>query len=425
MDRQTPRRFATTPGTRDVLPPESTRLLDVQAKIRERFRLFGYGEVITPALEYSEVIEEPKLRDASFKLFDQDNQMLLLRPEMTTPIARLVAQRLRNFPPPHKLSYVLPVYRRANVGRGQSAEIYQAGVEVVGSPSPQEDAATVALLVDVLNTLGLEAPGDFAVVLGQTAFYEAYLRRAAPEVAPAFLAALAAKDLVRVDALAADLPDEVAAAVREIPRLVGSTADGAVLEEAAKFAKNAPEALEALENLREILRHLEAYRRLDAVILDLGLIGRHNYYTGAVFEVYAAGLGFTVANGGRYDNLLKRFGQNLPATGFAIYLERLLSVLPEEDDSPLLVLIGGGVGGTKAAVGLRASGVPTLHLPEDLEPDAAMKYAASVDAAWICYPMGDNGAKLAAAQRGATFEAVKIEDVADRVRGGMPEGVPR
>ena len=425
MDHQTPRRFATTSGTRDVLPPESTRLLDVQAKIRERFRLFGYGEVITPALEYSEVIEEPKLRDVSFKLFDQDNQMLLLRPEMTTPIVRLVAQRLRNVPPPHKLSYVLPVYRRANVGRGQSAEIYQAGVEVLGSPSPQEDAGTVALLVDVLNTLGLEAPGDFAVVLGQTAFYEAYLQRAAPDTAPAFLAALAAKDLVRVDALAADLPDHVSGAVREIPRLVGPAVDGAVLEEATKFAEVAPEAMEALENLREILRHLEAYGCLRAVILDLGLIGRHNYYTGAVFEVYAAGLGFTVANGGRYDNLLKRFGQDLPATGFAIYLERLLSVLPEEDDSPLLVLVGGGVGGTEAAVALRASGVPTLHLPEDLEPDAAARYAASVEAPWICYPMGDGGAKLAAAQRGAPFEAVKIEDVADRVLGGMPEGAPR
>ena len=424
MDHQTPRRFATTSGTRDVLPPESTRLLDVQAKIRERFRLFGYGEVITPALEYSEVIEEPKLRDVSFKLFDQDNQMLLLRPEMTTPIVRLVAQRLRNVPPPHKLSYVLPVYRRANVGRGQSAEIYQAGVEVLGSPSPQEDAGTVALLVDVLNTLGLEAPGDFAVVLGQTAFYEAYLQRAAPDTAPAFLAALAAKDLVRVDALAADLPDHVSGAVREIPRLVGPAVDGAVLEEAAKFAEVAPEAMEALDNLREILRHLEAYGCLRAVILDLGLIGRHNYYTGAVFEVYAAGLGFTVANGGRYDNLLKRFGQDLPATGFAIYLERLLSVLPEEADSPLLVLVGGGVGGTEVAVALRASGVPTLHLPEDLGPDSAARYAASVEAAWICYPMGDGGAKLAAAQRGAPFEAVKIEDVADRVLGGMPEGAP-
>jgi ATP phosphoribosyltransferase regulatory subunit len=161
------------------------------------------------------------------------------------------------------------------------------------------------------------------------------------------------------------------------------------------------------------------------VILDLGLIGRHNYYTGAVFEVYAAGLGFTVANGGRYDNLLKRFGQDLPATGFAIYLERLLAVLPEEDDSPLLVLVGGGVGGTKVAVDLRAFGVPTLHLPEDLEPAAAAKYASSVDAAWICYPTGDGDAKLAPARPGAPFEAVKIEDVANRVLGGVPEGARR
>src|ERR671913_1140486 len=203
MDREPPRKFATTPGTRDVLPPESTRLLDVQGLIRDRFKLFGFREVLTPALEYSEVIEEHGLRDVSYKLFDQDNQMLLLRPEMTTPIARVISQRLAGSPPPHKLSYVLPAYRRASVGRGRSAELYQAGVEVVGSPSPQEDAATIALLVDVMNTLGLEAPGDFAVVLGQTAFYESYLRHAAPEAAPDLLAALTAKDLVRVEAVAA------------------------------------------------------------------------------------------------------------------------------------------------------------------------------------------------------------------------------
>jgi ATP phosphoribosyltransferase regulatory subunit len=422
MNRQTPRKFATTPGTRDVLPPESTRLLDVQARIRERFRLFGYGEVLTPALEYSEVIEEPKLRDVSFKLFDPDNQMLLLRPEMTTPIARLVAQRLRNFPPPYKLSYVLPVYRRASVGRGRSAELYQAGVEVVGSPSPQEDAATIALLVDVLNILGLEAPGDFAVVLGQSAFYEAYLWHVAPETAPALLEALAAKDLVRVDAIAAALPDGIATGVRGIPRLVGPAADGAVLEEAAQLARDAPEALAALENLREILRHLDAYGCLGAVILDLGLIGRHKYYTGAVFEAHVAGLGFTIANGGRYDNLLKRFGRDLPATGFAIYLERLLSVLPEEDDSTLLILVGGGVEGTKAAVALRGSGVPTLHLSENMEPDAAAKYASSVEAGWICY-LTSEGAKLASAKPGARFEEVRIEDVAERVLGGTPKRV--
>src|SRR5215212_3067340 len=424
MKRVTHRKFATTPGTRDILPPESTRLRDVQTRIRERFRLFGYGEVLTPTLEYYEAIEEPKLREASFKLFDPDNHMVMLRPEMTTPIARLVAQRLQNFPPPHKLSYVLPVYRRINVGRGQSAELYQAGVEVVGSPSPQEDAATIALLVDVLNSLGLEAMRDFTIVLGQTAFYAAYLRYAAPQAAPAFLEALAAKDLVRVDSLTAGLPDKLTVGVRGIPRLVGPAAEGGVLEEAAKLAGDAAEAMAALENLRVILHHLDAYGCLEAVILDLGLIGRHNYYTGAVVEAYAPRLGFTVANGGRYDNLLKRFGQEMPATGFAIYLERLLSVLPEDEAAPLLVLVGGDVEGTKVAVSLRRSGVPVLHLSEDLEPEAAAKYASSVDAGWVCYPTPD-GVKLAPAEPGARFEALRIGDVTGKVLGGDPQGVPR
>src|SRR5215216_3731334 len=405
MKKETPRKFSTTPGTRDVLPPESTRLLDVQAKILERFRMHGFREVITPSLEYSEVLEEPKLRDASFKLFDPDNQMLLLRPEMTTPIARLVAQRLRNSPPPHKLSYSLPVYRRTGVGRGQSAEFHQAGVEVVGSTSPGEDAGTIALLVDALESVGLR---DFVVVLGQTAFYEGYLRRAAPEVAPELLAALAAKDLVRVDEISSNLP----AGVREIPRLVGPAADASVLEKAALYAEG--EAAGALQNLKEILAHLDACGRLGSVMLDLGLIGRHNYYTGAVYEVYAAGLGFSVANGGRYDNLLRRFGETLPATGFAISLERLLSVLPDEEPSPLLVLVGGTIEAIRLAAELRSSGVPVLHLAEDLIPETAVGYACSVEASWVGYPAPD-GLELTPAEPGGRFELTATEKVLGRL----------
>jgi ATP phosphoribosyltransferase regulatory subunit len=413
MDHETPRKFATTPGTRDVLPPESTRLLDVQAEIRARFKLFGFREVVTPALEYSEVIEEHGLRDAAYKLFDRDNQMLLLRPEMTTPIARLVAQRLAGSPEPHKLSYVLPAYRRTSVGRGQSAELYQAGVEVVGSASPREDAATIALLVDVLQNLGLRAPSDFAVVLGQSAFYSGYLRHVAPDVAASVTAALAAKDLVAVDALAGDMPEDVAAGIRGIPRLVGPAADGSLLAEAERFGVG-EEATAALDNLREILRHLEAHGALEAVILDLGLIGRHDYYTGAIFEAYASGLGFTIANGGRYDNLLRRFGKEMPATGFAIYLERLLSVLPELDTAPPLVLIGGDTGGVETAARLRDNGVSVLHLAEDLPPEAAVEYARSVEAAWICYP-AEGGVKLAAVDSPGEFAFMDSRSVAETV----------
>lgn len=413
MQTQTHRKFSTTPGTRDVLPPESTRLLDVQQRVRERFRAHGFREVVTPALEYSEVIEEPKLRDSAFKLFDQDNQMLILRPEMTTPIARLIAQRLADSPTPHKLSYNLPVYRRASVGRGQSAEFHQAGVEVVGSTSPGEDAGAIALLVDVLRSMGLRAPDDFAVVLGQTAFYEGYLREVAPDLEPEIVAALVAKDLVRVDALAGNLTNGAAAGAREIPRLVGPATDGAVLDEAARYLEGS-EAAGALQNLREILAHLDAHGCLDAVILDLGLIGRRNYYTGAVYEAYASGLGFSIANGGRYDNLLKRFGEPLPATGFAISIERLISAMPGEPGPAGLVLVGASVEASMTARRLRSLGVPVLHVAEDLSRQDATVYAHSVGAAWAAYP-NSGGLDLWPVEVGGGSEMVSLEGVAGKV----------
>ena len=395
------------------MPPESTHLLDVQAKVLEQFRLHGFREVITPALEYSEVIEEPKLRDSAFKLFDPDNQMLLLRPEVTTPVARVVAQRLRNMPPPHKLSYSLPVYRRTGVGRGQSAEFRQAGVEAVGSASPAEDAGAIALLVDVLRNLGLHPGTDCVLVLGQAAFYRGFLNSVAPGVATEVLAALADKDLVRVDEISSTLQPDVAATVREIPRLVGPAADGAVLERAETYAGRIEEASAALGNLRHILDHLAAVDCLDGVMLDFGLIGRHDYYTGAVYEVYASGLGFTVANGGRYDNLLRRFGEPLPATGFAISLERLVSVLPQWEPAPLLVLVGASVKATRTAGELRASGVSVLHLAEDLTQSDATDYARSVEAGWVGYPAPE-GVKLVPVA-GGEVEVLPLEAVAGRV----------
>lgn len=410
MKREIPRKFTTTPGTRDILPPESTRLWDVQARVLRRFRAFGFREVVTPALEYSEVVEEPRLRDQSFKLFDPDNQMLLLRPEVTTPIARLVAQRLGNSPRPHKLSYSLPVYRRTGVGHGQAAEFHQAGVEVVGSSDPAEDAGAIALLVDVLEDLGLRAPDDFAVVLGQTAFYEGYLKQAAPEAAPELLAALAGKDLVRVDEISAGMPEGVAAATREIPRIVGHAKDESVLERAAPYAEG--DAGGALANLREILAHLEAHGCLEAVILDLGLIGRYNYYTGAVYEAYSPDLGFTIASGGRYDKLLQRFGEPLPATGFAISLERLLSVLPVREPEPLVVLVGESVESSRTASLLRKDGVRVLQLAGSVSSGDAARYARSVDASWICYP-APGGVKLG--RVGEAMDLVAVEGVAGRM----------
>lgn len=409
-----PRKFSTTPGTRDMLPPEAMRLFDVQRRAVERFRAHGFREVVTPALEYAEVMEEPHLRDASFKLFDPDNQMLLLRPEMTTPIARLVAQRLKDGPSPHKLSYCLPVYRRSGVGRGQSAEFHQAGVEVVGSSSPGEDAGAISLLMDVLESLGLVAGEDFSVVLGQASFYRDYVRENVPEVASELLGALAAKDLVRVDEIASALTAGAADGIREIPRLVGGADDETLIGEAAKYATG--KAAGAFENLRRVLGYLEAVGRTRGVILDLGLIGRYGYYTGAVYEVYARGMGFSVASGGRYDGLLARFGENAPATGFAISLERLISVLPEAPQEPLLLMLGREPQAARVATGLRERGVAVLHVAEDMTPEEARRYAESVGADSVAYPDG-NSLKTASVT-GMDFLSRSVDEVAAERRVG-------
>ncbi|WP_119067391.1 ATP phosphoribosyltransferase regulatory subunit [Rubrobacter indicoceani] len=378
-----PRKFSTTPGTRDMLPPEAMRLFDVERRAIDRFRAHGFREVVTPALEYAEVMEEPHLRDASFKLFDPDNQMLLLRPEMTTPIARLVAQRLKDAPVPHKLSYCLPVYRRSGVGRGQSAEFHQAGVEVVGSASPGEDAGAISLLMDVLESFGLTPGEDFSVVLGQASFYKSYVEENAGEAAAELLEALAAKDLVRVDEISRNLPRN-AEGIREIPRLVGRADDEGLLDAASGYATG--RAAAAFGNLKEILGYLEAVGRTGGVILDLGLIGRYGYYTGAVYEVYARGMGFSVASGGRYDGLLSRFGEEAPATGFAISLERLIQILPEKPPAPLLLMLGRDVRAAGMAARLRESGVAVLHVAEDFSPGEARRYARSVGADSVVYP---------------------------------------
>jgi ATP phosphoribosyltransferase regulatory subunit len=134
-------------------------------------------------------------------------------------------------------------------------------------------------------------------------------------------------------------------------------------------------------------------------------------------------MAFTIANGGRYDNLLKRFGESLPATGFAISLERLLSVVPDEEPPPLVLLVGGGTDGTRSAARLRGLGVPVLHLAEGGEPDAVARYARSKEAGWICHPASDGPGGVRISRTGEPeSELVGIDEVPEMVLAGERPG---
>lgn len=301
-------------GTRDFLPAEAAAKRAVEQKIFELFASFGYEEVVTPTMEYLETLTTSSgrvLEPHLFKMFDRNNRTLALRHEMTTPIARLAVSRLKDSSMPLKLSYNSNVFRFRTNQPGRQCEFYQAGVELLGVSNAFADAEVIALAAQALSVAGLD---DFKICLGQVDFAGGLMEHLSADVQADIKAAIERHDIVALNALPVD------DTLKIIPTLQGGRE---VLNKAQALADN-ERSRRALDNLTEIYRLLEIYGVSDKITFDLGLIRDFEYYTGMVFEAYAHGVGYSLAGGGRYDNMLKDFGAACPATGFALGIERIL-----------------------------------------------------------------------------------------------------
>src|SRR6185436_16737505 len=301
-------------GTRDVLPDEMRELRAITDTLRGVFELHGYGEVYTPAIEY----------EATLRRDHGDVQAL--RADMTVPIARLVATRFPTAEPPLRFCYIAHAYRQVTPHRGQMREFLQAGIELLGAPGPEGTAEALTVLCHALDAVGLEG---YRVGLGDAALYPALLSGLGvdEEHRERLLQELATKDFVGLEreVRELDLAASDADLLVRVPQLRGGSD---VLD-----AGPGPVA-DALRGLREVLDLLEASVAAH-VIFDLGLARGLGYYTGAVFDVYDPALGAPLGGGGRYDDLLGRFGRPLPAMGFALGVDRLHAALSGEEHAGL------------------------------------------------------------------------------------------
>jgi ATP phosphoribosyltransferase regulatory subunit len=290
-------------GTRDVLPDELRELRAITDAMREVFAASGYGEVATPALEYEAVLTrgDSAAADPAYRLFDEHGNVMVLRSDMTIPIARVVATRYASSPVPLRFSYIAHAYRAVRQHRGHPREILQAGIELVGAPGPAGTAQAVSVLCAALDAAGL---ASYRVGLGDASLFPRALERAGvPEGArPVILHELAARDMVGLE--------------RELSGV------GAVGLLDLALARGGVEVVPEGEPLRELYALL-APDVASRVIFDLGLVRTLGYYTGAVFEVYDAAFGAPLGGGGRYDELLGRFGRPLPACGWALDVEQV------------------------------------------------------------------------------------------------------
>lgn len=304
-------------GTRDVLPDETRELRAITDALRRVLERHGYGEVYTPALEYESVLAHAGVEGLGpvHRVFDESGSTLVLRPDMTVPIARLIATRYPEVSGPLRFCYLAHCYRGARPQWSQPRELLQAGIELVGSPAPQGTAEALTVLCDALDASGLR---DYRVGLGDASLYATLMERLDidPAARAGLLETLAGRDFVELQQrlAAIGLSEEAAALLLGLPQRRGG----------AEILGEAPEgpAADAIAGMRQVAELLPA-QVAERVIYDFGLVRSIGYYTGAVFEVYDPALGVPLGGGGRYDELLGRFGAARPAVGWALNVEQL------------------------------------------------------------------------------------------------------
>ena len=318
-------------GVKDLHAKDLEAKEEILSTIKALFRKHGYRQVQTPIFEYYDLFTEIKgtmEKDQMIKLIDRDGKILVLRPDATIPIARMVATDYRNGNPVRKFSYVTSIFRMSDDPQNvQSREFTQAGVELFGRDGVEADVEVISLGIESLLELGVK---DFTIDLGQANFYKVLIEHIDMEPEEmAFVQRLIENknfaDLKRTVA-GLEMPYTLKNALRTIPTLYGEPKE--VLKKAFRICIN--EEMEGeIRQLQAVYEELVSAGYGPYLSLDLGLINHLNYYTSILFQGYVPGFGKPILLGGRYDNLTKQFGYDTKATGFAIYIDDLMVALEQ------------------------------------------------------------------------------------------------
>lgn len=314
----------TPDGTRDFLLEECELHNKIKAILTRLFAGRGYHEVITPDLEHFDLFSMDSAglsQEEMYKLVGPNGHLLVLRPDITMPIARLVSARLREAPLPIRLSYTQKVFRVHPGYKGRSDEMTQSGVELIGAKGLAADLETIHLAAKSLEACGIT---DYKFEIGHAGLFKELVGRLDVDdaVREEIRLATESKNYSALEDILDTLPQSRAAAsLKMLPRLFG---DVSTLDAAKElFGSTAERELDYLHSLISALEPELGER----ISVDLGLVHRNNYYTGVVFRGYASGSGDTAVSGGRYDSLFGEFGLDLPAVGFAVDNNVLAGIL--------------------------------------------------------------------------------------------------
>ena len=312
--------IATPEGTRDLLFQSARALRSAENAIRGALEDQGYCEIVTPTIEFYDMFNQANPahdQESMLKVIDRSGRICVVRPDNTTPVARVAATRLDDAALPVRLYYSQKVFRSVSGDHGHKGEFLQIGAELIGADGTEADLDILSAAFAALAKTGADS---FRIELGHAELYKAL-------VAELGVDEIEAEEIRRlienksfaalVDALApyGDVP--AARVLRAIPQLFGGRE---VLDEVEKLTGNV-RVLGAVAYLRRLYDALSAAGYGESILIDLGLVHEMGYYTGVMFRGYVGGAGAAILSGGRYNGLCAKFGRDLPAAGFGIDVE--------------------------------------------------------------------------------------------------------
>ena len=322
-------------GSRDILFEDCSNKIEIINSLRKLYINSGFLEVISPTLEFYDVFQGDNIsieQEKMYKLFDNAGRILVLRPDMTMPIARIVATKLKDSLYPLRICYSGNIFRMNENWEGKISETTQSGIEIIGSESPKADAEVIITAIQALLSIGVR---KFELEIGQAEFFKGLIEdieldydemeRLRGFVENKNFGAL--REFI--EEKEAILGTKNVEALKKLPELFGGIE---ILEKARMLTQN-KRALAAIDTIEKIYERIESVGLGDYISIDLGMVQHIDYYTGITFRGYSSKVGTTIISGGRYDNLISKFGEAMPAVGFAIDVDNILSVLEKQGNN--------------------------------------------------------------------------------------------
>lgn len=317
----------TPEGVRDIYGKEYAGKLYVERKIHDTITGYGYEDIQTPTFEYFDVFSREIGTTPSkelYKFFDKEGNTLVLRPDFTPSIARCAAKYFMESQESIRFCYLGNTFTNTSNLQGKLKEVTQIGAELVGDDSVEADGEMISLVIEALKNTGLK---QFQVSVGQVEYFKGICEEAGldTETEEQLREYISGKNYFAAQELLAqkEVSKPYSSTLLKAADLFGSIDS---LKEARESVHN-QRSLSAIERLEAIYRVLKLYGVEEYVSFDLGMLSKYHYYTGIIFKAYTYGVGAPIVKGGRYDTLLRQFGKEAPAIGFAMVVDDVLEAV--------------------------------------------------------------------------------------------------